>query len=69
MLISLTKLEYVVSQTGVSGFDSSNSTVCFIYFHKHIFTPPLGDIKGLSVFNEAEPMYLKAVIKALFPKA
>jgi hypothetical protein len=37
---SLTKPEYPVCQTRLSGFDSSNSTVSFVKFQNHLFTPP-----------------------------
>jgi hypothetical protein len=47
VLISLTKPNGLVCQTGVSNFDSSNSIVSFVKFHKCIFTR-LCDVKGLS---------------------
>jgi hypothetical protein len=40
MLNSLTKLECLVCQTGLSGFGSSNFTTSFIKFQNHLFTPP-----------------------------
>jgi hypothetical protein len=49
MLNSVTKLECSVCQIGLSDFDSSNSTVSFVKLQNRLFTPPLGDIKGLSV--------------------
>jgi hypothetical protein len=46
VLTSLIKPEYPVCQTGLSSFDSSDSTACFVKFQNHQFTlPPLGDIK------------------------
>jgi hypothetical protein len=46
--ISLTKPECPVCQTGLSGFGSSNSAASFVKYQNCLFTPPLGDIKGLS---------------------
>jgi hypothetical protein len=47
--VSLIKLECSVSQTGLSGFSSSNSVVSVVKLQNRLFTPPpLGDIKGLS---------------------
>jgi hypothetical protein len=45
---SLTKLECLICQIGLSDFDSSNSVASFIKFQNHLFHPPLGDTKGLS---------------------
>jgi hypothetical protein len=50
VLNSLIKLECSVYQTGLSSFNSSNSTMSFVKFQNRLFTPhPLGDIKGLSI--------------------
>jgi hypothetical protein len=49
LINSLTKLDCRVCQTGLSGFGSSNSAASFVKFQNHLFTPPLGDIKGLSL--------------------
>jgi hypothetical protein len=38
--ISLTKSELPVSQTGMFGFDSSNSTASFVKSQNRQFTPP-----------------------------
>jgi hypothetical protein len=46
---SLTKPDCTVCQTGLSGFCSYNSAAFFVKFHNHLFTPPLGDIKGFSL--------------------
>jgi hypothetical protein len=47
---SLTKPDCLIYQTGLSSFDSSNSAASFVKFQNHLFTtPPLGDIKGLSM--------------------
>jgi hypothetical protein len=35
----------------VSGFGSSNSAASFVKFQNCLFTPPLGDIKGLSLLS------------------
>jgi hypothetical protein len=47
---SLIKSDNLICQTGLSGFDSSNSATSFIKFQNRLFTPsPLGDIKGVSI--------------------
>jgi hypothetical protein len=46
---SLTKQDYLICQTRLSDFGSFNSAASFVKFQNHLFTPPLGDIKGFSL--------------------
>jgi hypothetical protein len=62
MFNSLTKLECSVCQIGLFSFDSSNSVASFVKFQNRLFTPLLGDIKGLSKTGAREPPCSREVV-------
>jgi hypothetical protein len=63
MLNSLTKLECLVCQIRLFDFYSSNSAASFVKFQNRLFTPSLGDIKGLLVMCHPDPQYLAASVR------